>query len=132
MLLPGSKATLADLAVLRAEGWDIDILAHRPARRLGAGPVRRLPDAGPQHRRSRTGVEGPPGDGAGLGLLDGRDGARPATRRCALSAASESRTGAAVDGYEIHMGRTTDPGCERAPMLASTAGRTARSARTAG
>src|SRR5205814_5234067 len=29
IILPGSKATLADLAFLRREGWDIDILAHR-------------------------------------------------------------------------------------------------------
>ncbi len=29
VILPGSKAALADLAMLRAEGWDIDILAHR-------------------------------------------------------------------------------------------------------
>ena len=28
VVLPGSKATLGDLAALRAEGWDIDILAH--------------------------------------------------------------------------------------------------------
>src|SRR5581483_8368009 len=37
VLLPGSKATLADLAALRAEGWDIDIQAHvrRGGRVLG-------------------------------------------------------------------------------------------------
>ena len=29
IILPGSKATLADLAALRREGWDIDIVAHR-------------------------------------------------------------------------------------------------------
>ena len=29
VLLPGSKATIADLAALRREGWDIDIQAHR-------------------------------------------------------------------------------------------------------
>ena len=34
IILPGSKATRADLAALRAEGWDIDILAHH--RRGGA------------------------------------------------------------------------------------------------
>jgi len=28
IVLPGSKATIADLAALRAEGWDIDIRAH--------------------------------------------------------------------------------------------------------
>ena len=29
VILPGSKTTLRDLAALRAEGWDTDILAHR-------------------------------------------------------------------------------------------------------
>jgi adenosylcobyric acid synthase len=33
VLLPGSKATLGDLAALRREGWDVDIHAH--ARRGG-------------------------------------------------------------------------------------------------
>src|SRR5260221_4958986 len=35
--LPGSKATLPDLAALRAEGWDIDLPAHvrRVCRGLG-------------------------------------------------------------------------------------------------
>ena len=28
VLLPGSKATIADLHALRAEGWDVDIAAH--------------------------------------------------------------------------------------------------------
>src|SRR5262249_6153077 len=28
VVLPGSKATIADLAALRAEGWDVDIAAH--------------------------------------------------------------------------------------------------------
>ena len=29
VILPGSKATIADLEALRATGWDIDIKAHR-------------------------------------------------------------------------------------------------------
>ncbi|HRD47958.1 MAG TPA: cobyric acid synthase CobQ, partial [Caulobacter sp.] len=28
VILPGTKATIADLALLRAEGWDIDLAAH--------------------------------------------------------------------------------------------------------
>ena len=37
VILPGSKATIADLAALREEGWDIDIAAHlrRGGRVLG-------------------------------------------------------------------------------------------------
>jgi adenosylcobyric acid synthase len=31
IILPGSKATRSDLAALRAQGWDIDILAHHRA-----------------------------------------------------------------------------------------------------
>ena len=69
VLLPGSKATLGDLAALRAEGWDVDILAH--VRRGGSvlglcGGYqmlgRRIAD--PQ------GLEGAPGEAAGLGLLE--------------------------------------------------------------
>ena len=31
IILPGSKATIADLAALRANGWDIDLYAHARA-----------------------------------------------------------------------------------------------------
>ncbi len=69
ILLPGSKATLADLAMLRREGWDIDLAAHvrRGGRVLGlCGGYqmlgRRIADPG--------GIEGPPGEAPGLGLLD--------------------------------------------------------------
>ena len=53
VILPGSKTTIADLAALRAFGWDADILAHVSARRPGARALRWLPDARPPHRRSR-------------------------------------------------------------------------------
>ena len=69
MLLPGSKATLGDLAALRAEGWDVDILAH--VRRGGSvlglcGGYqmlgRRIADP--------LGLEGSAGGADGLGLLE--------------------------------------------------------------
>ena len=28
VIIPGSKSTISDLAALRREGWDIDLLAH--------------------------------------------------------------------------------------------------------
>ena len=69
VILAGSKSTIADLAALRREGWDIDLHAHvrRGGRVLGlCGGYQMLGRsiADPQ------GVEGPPGIVPGLGLLD--------------------------------------------------------------
>ena len=52
VILPGSKATLADLAALREAGWDIDLHGPCPARRPCARHLRRLSDARPHDRRS--------------------------------------------------------------------------------
>jgi adenosylcobyric acid synthase len=114
ILLPGSKATRGDLAALRAEGWDIDILAHarRGGRVLGlCGGYqmlgRRVVDA--------DGLEGEAGESAGLGLLDVETVLAPA-KTLALREGRERTTGAAITGYEIHLGRTDGPDCAR-PML---------------
>src|SRR5262252_3614030 len=69
IILPGSKATIADLAALRAAGFDVDIAAH--VRR--GGKVLGL--CGGYQMLGRTvadpgGIEGPAGAVAGLGLLD--------------------------------------------------------------
>lgn len=69
VVLPGSKATIADLAVLRAAGWDADLIAY--ARRGG----RILGLCGGFQMLGRTisdpeGVEGVKGTVPGLGLLD--------------------------------------------------------------
>ncbi len=111
IVLPGTKSTLADLAFLRAQGWDIDILAHaRRGRRVlgvcGGYQMLGRSIADPQ------GSEGAPGSAAGLGLLDietvldGDKVLRPVTGRLADG-------GARFDGYEIHIGRTTGPGVAR-------------------
>ncbi len=68
VILPGSKATIADLAALRTEGWDIDLRAHhrRGGRMLGlCGGYQMLG----RSLADPDGVEGPPGSVAGLGLL---------------------------------------------------------------
>ncbi|HEX8373843.1 MAG TPA: cobyric acid synthase [Geminicoccaceae bacterium] len=119
VLLPGSKATLGDLAALRREGWDIDILAH--ARRGGwvvglCGGFQmlgsRVDDPG--------GVEGPPGTAAGLGLLE-VDTVLGPEKRVTLADGVDVATGAQVRGYEIHLGRTSGGGATN-PML-TVAGR---------
>lgn len=103
IVLPGSKATLADLAAIRAQGWDIDILAHH--RRGGAV----LGICGGYQMLGRRiadplGIEGAPGEAAGLGLLDvttvlGESKMLRQVRGEAL--------GAGFAGYEMHMGRTS-------------------------
>ncbi len=127
VILPGSKATIADLAALRDEGWDIDILAHR--RRGG----RVLGLCGGFQMLGRTisdpdGLEGPPGTVEGLGLLAvDTELSAPKTVREITGAAVCG--GSAFAGYEIHMGRTEGPDCAK-PLHRLSDGRTdgARSA----
>jgi adenosylcobyric acid synthase len=119
VLLPGSKSTLADLACLRAEEWDIDLLAHvrRGGRVLGlcAGFQmlgRRIADP--------EGIEGQPGEAAGLGLLDIETILRPEKTLREVEG-RELATGRSVRGYEMHVGTTVGPGMAR-PMLSLTNG----------
>lgn len=105
ILLCGSKATLADLADLRAEGWDVDIAAHirRGGHVMGlCGGYqmlgRRISDP--------DGIEGRAGTAEGLGHLDVETVLQPA-KVLALSEGRDLVSGAALAGYEIHMGRTT-------------------------
>jgi adenosylcobyric acid synthase len=114
VILPGSKATRADLAALRSEGWDIDLKAH--ARR--GGHVLGL-CAGYQMLGRRIidshGIEGAPGAEEGLGLLDVETEFAD-QKRLVGTEGVETTSGAPVRGYEMHMGRTTGPDAER-PML---------------
>ncbi|MFT3964602.1 MAG: cobyric acid synthase [Sphingobium sp.] len=109
VVLPGSKATLADMAAMRAEGWDIDIAAHH--RRGGA--ILGL-CGGYQMLGARIadpdGLEGPPGEVAGLGLLDVTTRLSPVK---ALRQVTGTALGARMEGYEMHMGETAGPGLSR-------------------
>ncbi len=109
IVLPGSKATIADLAFLRTQGWDVDILAHH---RRG-GTVLGL--CGGYQMLGRKvadplGIEGQPGEVAGLGLLDVETSLAPAK---ILRHAAGTALGAPVSGYEMHMGETRGPDTAR-------------------
>ncbi|MFB9149589.1 cobyric acid synthase [Roseovarius ramblicola] len=111
ILLAGSKSTIADLEDFRANGWDIDLAAH-VRRRGGVLGVcggyqmlgRRIADP--------DGIEGPPGAVEGLGHLDVETVLQP-RKRLGLTEARHEPSGTPVRGYEIHLGETAGPDCER-------------------
>lgn len=109
IILPGSKSTRADLAALRAEGWDIDILAHHRAggRVLGiCGGYQMLG----QTIADPDGVEGAPGVSAGLGLLNVETVLAP-VKQLGLVDGRDAASGEKLAGYHMHMGVTTGPDC---------------------
>ncbi len=114
VILAGAKATLADLAALRAEGWDLDLAAH--VRRGGAvlGICGGLQMLG-RKVADPEGIEGRPGEAAGLGLLD-LETTLGGDKRLVLVEGVEVRSGEKIRGYEMHIGRTVGPGLAR-PML---------------
>jgi adenosylcobyric acid synthase len=123
ILLPGSKATIADLHALRAAGFDIDIAAHR---RRG-GMVLGL--CGGYQILGRTiadpdGVEGPPGQIEGLGFLDVETVLSGDKRLEAVRGVTSD--GVPFSGYEMHIGVTEGP--DRARPFAHLADGTAEGA----
>ena len=110
IVLPGSKSTIGDLKGLRAHGWDRDIATH-VAR---GGHVVGL--CGGYQMLGRTvedpdGIEGDELAAAGLGLLDVETVMQPEkTVRPSLAATPD---GLSLEGYEIHLGKTTGPDCAR-------------------
>ena len=118
IVLPGSKATLADLAAVRAQGWDIDILAHRRRGGMILGLCGGYQMLG-KRIADPLGLEGAPGEASGLGLLDVET---VLTAAKALRPVCGEALGARFDGYEMHMGETKGPGTER-PFAAFGDGR---------
>ncbi|MEM7276831.1 MAG: cobyric acid synthase [Pseudomonadota bacterium] len=114
IILFGSKSTLGDLAFLREQGWDHDIIAH--ARQGG----RVLGICGGYQMLGKSITDSDGNDGIcgavpGLGLLDvetqmrAEKTVRPVRATCALS-------GKPASGYEIHVGETSGADCVR-PMF---------------
>lgn len=105
IVLPGSKSTRADLAWLRAQGWDTAITRHLRygGRVIGiCGGFQMLGHA----VHDPLGVEGEPGSSEGLGWLDMQTTLAPHKQlrnvRGRLAFAD-----AAMHGYEIHCGEST-------------------------
>ena len=118
VILPGTKATIADLRFLRAQGWDVDLAAH--VRRGG----RALGICGGYQMLGRTiadpdGVEGPAETVAALGLLP-VDTVIRQDKTVREVRGTRIADGSGFAGYEIHCGLTTG---EAAPLLRMTDGR---------
>jgi adenosylcobyric acid synthase len=111
VIIPGSKSTRGDLSFLRAQGWDIDILAHhrRGGHVLGlCGGYQMLG----QSVSDPEGIEGPAGGTPGLGLLDVTTAMSP-QKSLTRIAAVHAATNQPIDAYEIHIGRSEGPDCAR-------------------
>jgi adenosylcobyric acid synthase len=120
VLLPGSKATIADLAAFRANGWDIDLAAH--VRRGG----RVFGICGGYQMLGRTiddpaGIEGPPGRVDGLGLIH-VDTVLTGNKRLAEISGKTINNEVSFRGYEMHVGITTGADTQR-PVLRFDDGR---------
>jgi adenosylcobyric acid synthase len=109
VILPGSKATISDLAFFRAQGWDVDLAGHirRGGYVLGlCGGYQMLGKS----IADPLGLEGEPGVVPGLGLLPVNtvlDAAKRVTEVEGFSLPG----GVPFRGYEIHSGRTElEPG----------------------
>ncbi len=130
VILPGSKATIADLATLRETGWDIDLAAHlrRGGHVLGiCGGYqmlgRRVDDP--------DGIEGAPGSVEGLGLIDAETvlgGSKVLVEVTGKTVAE----GVPFKGYEMHVGRTTTTAAPLLELGGRTEGAIDASGRVAG
>jgi adenosylcobyric acid synthase len=107
VIIPGSKSTRGDLAFLRTQGWDIDLLAHhrRGSHVLGVcGGYQMLG----RSVADPEGIEGPAGETQGLGLLNVTT-VMTEQKTLTRVTAQHVETRQPIDAYEIHIGRTYGP-----------------------
>jgi len=111
IILPGSKSVRADLAHLRARGWDTAIDRHLRYGGKLIGICGGLQMLGSQVH-DPLGLEGPAGSSAGLGLLDYTT-VLEADKQLRNVAGTLALAQAQVSGYEIHAGVTCGAALER-------------------
>jgi adenosylcobyric acid synthase len=110
-IIPGSKSTMADLAALRANGWDVDLAAHvrRGGHVLGlCGGYQMLGKL----IHDPQGLEGQAGTVEGLNLLDVETTLLP-EKTTVETEAVHALTGTYIKAYQIHLGQTSGPDCLR-------------------
>ncbi|WP_428429095.1 cobyric acid synthase [Pararhizobium sp.] len=115
VVIPGSKATIADLADFRAQGWDRDLQAHvrRGGHVIGiCGGYQMLGD----RVTDPHGIEGNTSEIEGLGLLAVETEMAP-EKTVRNSSARSAIYDVALEGYEIHLGRTTGADCARPAVI---------------
>jgi adenosylcobyric acid synthase len=117
IVLAGSKAVRADLAFLRAQGWDKAIAKHLRygGRVMGiCGGFQMLG----HEVQDPDGIEGEPGTSAGLGWLDMRTTLTPHKQlRNAVGRLALAHSEADASGYEIHAGISEGTALSRPALL---------------
>ena len=111
VLIPGTKSTVKDLAFFRNQGWDVDLHAHfrRGGKVLGiCGGYQMLGKV----IADPCGIEGPAGETKGLGYLDVTTTMIP-EKQVSRTKAIHKASGTALNAYEIHIGTTDGPDCNR-------------------
>ncbi|WP_020593598.1 cobyric acid synthase [Kiloniella laminariae] len=105
VILPGSKATISDLAFLREQGWDVDLAAH--VRRgghvvgiCGGYQMMGMTISDPD------GIEGDPMTVPGLELLPVDTVLTPEKKLMEVSG-RDAADNTSLEGYEMHVGVTT-------------------------
>ncbi|KUM02174.1 cobyric acid synthase [Chromobacterium subtsugae] len=107
IVLPGSKNVLADLAWLRAQGWEEAIRRHLRYGGKVLGICGGLQMLG-KKLHDPDGLEGEPGSGDGLGWLDMETTLAP-EKRLTRMRGRLTLGDAEAAGYEIHMGVSQGP-----------------------
>jgi adenosylcobyric acid synthase len=111
IVLPGSKSVRADLAWLRANGWEEALRRHLRYGGKVIGVCGGFQMLG-QEVRDPLGIEGAAGASRGFGLLDIVTVLEPG-KQLRERVGNLTLENAPVSGYEIHAGVTTGPGLRR-------------------
>ncbi|MGX5827230.1 cobyric acid synthase [Mesorhizobium sp. 43Arga] len=115
VVIPGSKSTIGDLIRFRENGWDRDLAAHRKRGGHVVGVCGGFQMLG-RRVRDPEGIEGSVTEAEGLGLLDIETVMEPKKTVRNVSARSV-QFDLPLEGYEIHLGRTTGPDTMRPSVI---------------